>query len=102
MKPARCYTWLFWSTAVVGLVLDQASKYGVFALLYADGRDGRHEVLGGIAADFSSRDGRCEGRIELIPGAFRLLAQYTGQHETGEGLGARLRTISSDMLPRVN
>ncbi len=39
MKAAaiRSYLWLFWTLAIAGVVLDQASKYGIFAWLYSDG-----------------------------------------------------------------
>jgi signal peptidase II len=78
---ARSFRWLFWSLAVIGLVLDQASKYGVFAALYNEGEG---------------------GKVALVPGAFDLLAQYTRERELGTDLAARLRTVSGEMLPRVN
>lgn len=79
----RSYAWLFWGLAVFGFTVDQASKYGIFAHLYNEG-DGGH--------------------IVIIPGAFELIAQFTKppERETGEGLLARLRTVSGDVLPRVN
>src|SRR5262249_57081157 len=36
------------------------------------------------------------------PGAFQLLAQFTGQTEPGDSSLAALRTWSGDMLPKVN
>src|SRR5262249_17173622 len=101
-KSERSYRWLFWLVAVLGFVGDQASKYGIFSLLYPDGRQGTHEILGGVEAEFDTLRGRIEGHIDVLPNAFQLIAQYTGQYESGDGLGARLRTLSSDMLPRVN
>src|SRR5262245_20338985 len=82
-KAAPCYTWLFWSVALFGLVLDQATKYGIFSILYNEGRG---------------------DEIEVVPSAFKLVAQYTNppQQETGEGLFSRLRTLSGDTLPYVN
>src|SRR6266852_4417552 len=74
------YRWLFWTFALVGLSLDQATKYIVFHSLY---QEENHE-------------------FELIPGAFKLSAQYTPERETGEGLLARLRTWNGDRLPYVN
>jgi lipoprotein signal peptidase len=77
----RSYRWLFWSLVVLGLLLDQGSKYGVFRWLY-------HEGTG--------------GEWVIVPGAFRLVAQYT--HEEGAGGRAldSLRTWSGARLPEVN
>jgi signal peptidase II len=82
-KPERSYAWVCWTLAVLGFALDQASKYGIFAHLYNEGAG---------------------GRIEIIPGAFDLIAEYppTPVREEGRGLFARLRTISGEFLPRVN
>jgi len=83
MNNDRSYAWLFWGVAILCLALDQASKYWIFSHLYNDGRG---------------------GAIEIIPDMFKLVAQYTNppQQETGDGLGARLRTVSGDVLPGVN
>src|SRR2546421_4695986 len=51
----RSYRGLFWSLALVGACLDQATKYGVFSHLYNDG-DGDHRGV--------------------IPGSFELVAHY--------------------------
>src|SRR5262249_1069135 len=47
---------LFWTLALLGLLLDQGSKYGVFAWLY---------------------NGGPEGKFSVVPGAFQLVAHYT-------------------------
>ena len=81
-NPApRSFRTLLWSLALFGLVVDQASKYVIFAALYHDGAG---------------------GKVALIPGAFDLLTQFTGQREAGAGLAARLRTVGGDIQPRVN
>jgi signal peptidase II len=82
-KTERSYLWLFWGMAVVGLVADQTSKYGIFSHLYNDGEG---------------------GKIEIIPGVFQLIAQYSKppERETGEGPVARLRTVSGEVMPHVN
>jgi len=80
-NPARSHAMLFWMLAFIGFSVDQASKYGIFAYLYNDGAG---------------------GRIEIIPGAFDLIAQFTTEHEAVNGLMSRLRTVSGDTLPRVN
>src|SRR5437660_4531282 len=41
----RSYRWLLWSLVVVGLVLDQGTKYGVFAWMSNDGRGGTYSVV---------------------------------------------------------
>jgi signal peptidase II len=79
----RSHIWVFWGVALLGLALDQWTKYGIFAHLANNG----------------------EGdRIELIPGAFRLVADYEipKRKETGNNLMARLRTLSGEYIPRVN
>ncbi len=72
----RSYRKLFWGLAATGLVLDQATKYGVFRWLYNGGAGDQHEV---------------------VPGAFELLARFTGR--AGEGT---LRTWGGEMMPEVN
>jgi signal peptidase II len=72
----RSYRKVFWALAVAGLVLDQASKYGVFRWLYNDGAGGQREV---------------------VPGAFHLVAGFTGERGTG-----LLRTWGGEHLPHVN
>ncbi len=77
----RSFLWMFWLLALVGVVLDQGSKYGMFAWLYNEGRG---------------------GSSELLPGAFTLVAEFTPDKETQTGLLATLRTLGGDVLPRVN
>ena len=49
----RSYRWLFWLLALVGLTVDQASKYGVFAWLYDAGRPNSRAVIPGRPDDIS-------------------------------------------------
>src|SRR5437762_159820 len=77
----RSYRWLLWTLVLVGASLDQGSKYGVFRWLYNDGAGGEYV---------------------LVPGAFKLLAQYTNDRETGDGLVPALRSWSGEALPKVN
>jgi lipoprotein signal peptidase len=83
-QTTRSYRWLFWGLALLGFCVDQVSKYQVFASLYPES----HESSGNAHA--------------LIPGAFWLDAQYTYTRESGDDLGARLRTLSGERLPKVN
>jgi len=77
----RSYRGVLWGLALLGALLDQGSKYSIFAMLYNNGEGGEHA---------------------LIPGAFDLLTQYTRQREQGTDLLARLRTMSGEVQPRVN
>ena len=78
----RSYRALLWSLVLVGLSLDQFSKYAVFRWLYKD-PSGKHEWV-------------------VVPGVFKLLSQFTDQEDTSQGFVASLRTWSSDKLPKVN
>ncbi|HXG10376.1 MAG TPA: signal peptidase II [Gemmataceae bacterium] len=62
----RSYRGLFWTLALLGLLLDQGTKYGVFAWLY---------------------DGSPEGKRSVIPGMFQLVAHFTedGQPYVNKG-----------------
>ena len=81
-KANTSYRWLFWLLALVGFTADQASKYGVFAWLYDEQR--------------------LEGSVEVIPGAFEIVAKYTDKREPGESPLSFLRTLSANHLPYVN
>ena len=72
----RSYRKLFWSLAAAGLVLDQATKYGVFRWLY---------------------NGAERNERAVVPGVFELMAGFT--KEEGSGV---LRTWSAPLLPQVN
>jgi lipoprotein signal peptidase len=77
----RSYRGLLWGLALAGLLLDQSSKYLVFHRLYNGGQGGEHT---------------------LVPGAFDLLAQFTGQRAQPDHPLSPLQTWSGDILPRVN
>jgi signal peptidase II len=81
----RSYAWLFWGIALLGFSVDQWSKYEMFAHLSNSGEESSIE-------------------IEIIPGVFRYTADYEKPKvkETGEGVLARLRTVSGEYMPRVN
>lgn len=83
MKPSaeRSYRGLLWTLALVGLTLDQVSKYVVFRWLY---------------------NGTEVGQWEVVPGAFRFLVQFTGERGEPGQLLAPLRFWSADVLPKVN
>jgi lipoprotein signal peptidase len=80
--PHRSFRGLLWILVLVGVTLDQASKYGVFAWLYNEGRGGRYSV---------------------VPGVFELLAEFTTDREPAPYDPLRkLQTLSGERLPRVN
>jgi signal peptidase II len=77
----KSYRGLLWTLVLTGLILDQSSKYLVFHWLYNEGKGGQYEI---------------------VPGAFKLLTQFTGPADTAGGILTTLRTASGDSLPRVN
>ena len=56
----RTYRWLLISLAVLGLSVDQTSKYGVFRWLYNGGQ------FNGITGN----------EYEVVPSWFKLIAQF--------------------------
>ncbi|MBL8795840.1 MAG: signal peptidase II [Planctomycetia bacterium] len=77
----RSYRGWLWALALLGLLADQGTKYGVFHWLYNNGEGGERAI---------------------IPGAFNFLAQFTPQRDPGNVWQSPLRTLSGDALPRVN
>lgn len=77
----RSYRGLLWTLALVGLLADQGTKYGVFHWLYNDGKGGERAI---------------------IPGAFNFLAEFTPNRDPGDLWQSPLRTWTGDALPRVN
>jgi lipoprotein signal peptidase len=87
----RSYRAVLWTLAIVGLTLDQATKYGVFRWRYPD-------AVENARADHSEP----WSKYVIVPGAFEFLTQFTKTIESGDGFGAWLRTRSGSHLPRVN
>ncbi|HJZ60321.1 MAG TPA: signal peptidase II [Gemmataceae bacterium] len=77
----RTYRWLLITLAVVGLGVDQASKYGVFRWLYNDGQG---------------------GRVEVVEGWFRLIAQFDPTAPPCDCGFSCLQTWSGPTMPHVN
>jgi lipoprotein signal peptidase len=78
----RSHRWLLISLAVVGLTADQATKYGVFRWLYTAEPGG--------------------GSYEVVPGWFRLIAQFDPATPVCDCGLAGLQTWSAPVMPRVN
>ena len=93
MKSERSFRGLLWGLALFGAALDLSTKYGVFKWLH-DNPGGNGQVL----ADGTVRHGE---RI-VVPGAFKLLAQFDTGRESGTGLVATLRTLNLNASPKVN
>jgi lipoprotein signal peptidase len=79
------YRWLLWTLALLGATLDQGTKYGVFKWLYPQDAQAAYQ-----------------GERDIFPGVFKLLAQYTSVREPADNLLAPLRTVSGELLPKVN
>lgn len=79
----KSYLWVLWTLAMAGTLLDQGSKYEVFKWLYDD--QGRHGSY-----------------YEVVPGAFRIVAEYTTDEPSSEDRLRTLKIWSAPKLPRVN
>ncbi len=77
----RSFRGLLWGLALLGFLADQGTKYGMFRWLYSPSLEGRREV---------------------VPGAFRFIAQFTTTPVAKEGWRAPLQTFNGPFLPRVN
>lgn len=84
----RNYRWLLITLAVVGLSVDQASKYGVFRWLYEDGQF--HDATG------------TGNKRTVVAGWFELIAQFDRETPPSDGPANALQTWSAPMMPRVN
>ena len=84
----RTYGWLLISLALLGTSLDQWSKYQVFDWLH-----------GKAEAEFVTRRDP-QGEYEVIPGAFRLLAQFQTKAVADENWSVAQLTLTSE--PKVN
>jgi lipoprotein signal peptidase len=84
-KTNRSFRWLFWTLAILGLCLDQTSKYGVFGWLshYPPDQLNDHAVA-------------------VIPGVFYLAATFTDHADPGSNWRSALRTLFIDKMPKVN
>jgi signal peptidase II len=90
MANPRTYRCLLITIALVGLGIDQASKYGVFRWLYnnpsPDGKD--------VAPNSFSR--------QVVPGWFELIAQFDPDAPLCDCGFSALQTASAPVMPRVN
>lgn len=77
----RSYCRVFWSLAIGGLTLDLLTKFAIFSALWNPSG---------------------EGRVEIIPGAFRLIAQFTPVEPAADDWRAPLQRLNAPTLPRVN
>jgi signal peptidase II len=82
----RTYRWLLITLAVVGLTADQTTKYQVFRWLH----DGGH---------FAEANGNS---YDVVPGWFKLIAQFDKEAQPCECGFSCLQTWSAPDMPRVN
>lgn len=106
----RSYRWLLWTLALVGLAVDQGSKYGVFLWLF-DGdvpaevgavtrRSGNRVFRWLYAGDRYQVQG--DGECDVWPGVFKLLAQFQGGRDAPGGWRGRLSAWGGHVPPKVN
>ncbi|HEY1381875.1 MAG TPA: signal peptidase II [Gemmataceae bacterium] len=76
----RSFRGLLWALAVVGLLADQGTKYGMFRWLYSP---------------------TLEGRREVVPGAFRFIVQFTPEPLSADWRRP-FQEFNGPVLPRVN
>jgi lipoprotein signal peptidase len=88
----RSYRRLLWCLAIAGVLLDQSSKYGVFRWL--NGPEHRQHHM--------STEEFYAGAVEIIPGTFKLFAQFRNTPARGNDRLSFLRTWSSEDMPKVN
>jgi signal peptidase II len=87
----RTYRRLFLVLGLLGFLVDQGSKYGIFAYLYNDGKGGEIKVLHKV-----DEDGKPIGV------SFVIEAKYDGRSDPGDQPLSFLRTISGKYLPILN
>ena len=83
----RSYRGLLWTLAVLGLLLDQGTKYGMFRWLYGE----RH--------DPNNPD---RGEYDVVHGWFRFTADFDPKTQPCDCELAALQTWSAPTMPRVN
>jgi lipoprotein signal peptidase len=93
VKAERSFRGLLWGLALFGALIDQSTKYGVFKWLHDSPTESRVITAQGVVQ---------QGEHVVIPGAFKLLAQFDLDKKQESGLLARLQTLSSDASPKVN
>jgi lipoprotein signal peptidase len=76
--PVRTHRWLLITLAVLGLTADQVTKYRVFRWLHQD------------------------GSYDVVPGWFKLIAQFDPAAPVADGWLGKLQTWSAPEMPRVN
>ncbi len=81
MTTERSFRSMLWTLAILGLAIDLGSKYAVFRALGNEGRGGEHVV---------------------IPGVFRLIAQFTGEPLEAGTWRESLQAYNGEVMPRVN
>jgi signal peptidase II len=95
---ARSYRWLFWTLAVLGLAIDQTSKYGMFRELYNDGNGGQLVLFKGDRFCFE----RTSSAREEVVDAVSLHVSPFGEVDGRQDLLRPLRIWGGERMPTVN
>src|SRR5689334_1943057 len=85
----RTYRWLLITVAMLGLSVDQASKYGVFRWLYNN-------------PHYTDPKSQNSFVWDTIPGWFQLIAQFDPDAPLCDCGFSSLQTWSAPVMPRVN
>jgi signal peptidase II len=93
LKAERSFRGLLWGLALFGALLDQTTKYGIFKWLHDSPTESRI---------FTAQGAVQQGEYVVVPGAFKLLAQFDLDKEQGTGALATLRTLFLQASPKVN
>jgi len=93
LKTERSFRGLLWGLALFGATLDLTTKYVVFKWLHDN--PGENGLV-------SSQGTVIQGEGIIVPGAFKMLAQFKPDGETVTGILAYLRTLNLNANPKVN
>lgn len=93
MHAQRSFLKLFFALAVLGLLLDLGTKYGMFRWLYNGGQP---------ADNGAYRVWPHHGEYDLAPGWFKFTAEFDHATPPSAGWANALQTWSAPVLPRVN
>ncbi|HYV36806.1 MAG TPA: signal peptidase II [Gemmataceae bacterium] len=85
----RSFRWLFWTLAIVGLCLDQGSKYGVFAWL-------SHVPVSPNINKHGDQE------VEVVADVFYFAVNYSRGTKPDDDWRRPFQTISNEKLPEVN
>lgn len=98
MLEVRSYRRLFVLLAVLGVAVDQGTKYGMFRWLHNAGQ----AVESGRLRVWTDRGEVIRGDYEVVPGWFRFTAEFDAATPLCDCGFSGLQTFSAPIMPRVN